>query len=59
VSCRIDVATGEDLSELIASADALVAADAGRHDPTATDLTWAARTGASTVTTYKPRGRVS
>jgi GNAT superfamily N-acetyltransferase len=47
---RIEVATHDDLSEIVASAEALVAADAGRYDPTATDLTWAARTGSAYAT---------
>jgi ribosomal protein S18 acetylase RimI-like enzyme len=42
---RIEVARHDDISEIIASADALVATDAGRYDPTATDLSWATRTG--------------
>jgi hypothetical protein len=42
VPSRIEVATRSDISEVIASADALVATDAGRYDPTATDLNWAA-----------------
>jgi ribosomal protein S18 acetylase RimI-like enzyme len=46
----IDVATRDDLAGIIASADALVATDAGRYDPTATDLGWAARTGTGYAT---------
>jgi len=45
VPIRIDVATRGDISQIVASADALVATDAGRYDPSATDLGWAARTG--------------
>jgi hypothetical protein len=41
----VDVATHDDISEILASADALVATDAGRYDPGATNLGWAARTG--------------
>lgn len=44
---RIEVARHDDMSEVIASADALVATDAGRYDPTATDLSWATRTGST------------
>lgn len=47
---RIDVATHDDLSQIIASADALVATDAGRYDPNATDLDWATRTGSAYAT---------
>jgi GNAT superfamily N-acetyltransferase len=50
VPSRIDVATPDDIAEIIASADALVATDAGRYDPTATDLDWAARTGSAYAT---------
>ena len=41
----VEVATHDDIPEIIASADALVATDAGRYDAAGTDLGWAARTG--------------
>jgi ribosomal protein S18 acetylase RimI-like enzyme len=41
----IEAATHADIPEIIASADALVASDAGRYDPGATNLGWAAQTG--------------
>jgi len=44
---RIDVATAADSEALLASAEALVAADAGRFDPDGTDLGWRARSGAA------------
>ena len=44
---RIDEATAADSVAFLASADALVAADAGRFDPDATDLGWSARSGAA------------
>jgi GNAT superfamily N-acetyltransferase len=47
VPSRVEVATGDDVSEIIASANALVATDAGRYDAGATDLTWAARSGSA------------
>jgi GNAT superfamily N-acetyltransferase len=50
MAIRIEVATHDDIPEIIASADALVATDAGRYDPTATDLGWAARTGLAYAT---------
>jgi len=50
VPIRVDVATRDDISEIIASADALVATDAGRYDPDATDLGWAVRTGSAYAT---------
>jgi len=50
VSVHIEGATRDDLAEIIASADALVASDAGHHDPAATDLTRATRTGSASAT---------
>ncbi len=47
---RVEVATRDDISQIIASADALVATDAGRYDPDSTDLNWAARTGSAYAT---------
>jgi hypothetical protein len=38
VSIVISVATKDDIPEILASADALVATDAGVHDPAATNL---------------------
>jgi GNAT superfamily N-acetyltransferase len=45
VTIRTCVATTADISEILASADALVATDAGRHDAAATNLGWAGQTG--------------
>jgi GNAT superfamily N-acetyltransferase len=45
VTIRIDTATTDDIPDILASADALVAADAGVHDAAATNLGWAAETG--------------
>ncbi len=50
MSIRVEAASPGDISEIIASADALVATDAGRYDPAATDLSWAARTGSAYAT---------
>ena len=50
VPIRVEVATRDHISQIIASADALVATDAGRYDPDATDLSWAARTGSAYAT---------
>lgn len=44
---RIDVATTEDTEAFLASAVALVTADAGRYDADATDVNWAVRSGAT------------
>ncbi|GAA4038848.1 GNAT family N-acetyltransferase [Nonomuraea soli] len=41
----IERATNDDIDEFLRSAIALVAEDAGRHDPDATDLGWADRSG--------------
>jgi GNAT superfamily N-acetyltransferase len=46
---RIDVATAADTAAVLASAIALVATDAGRYDPDATDVDWAERSGAAYV----------
>jgi len=56
VPTRIEVATPDDLFEIIASADALVATDAGRYDPDATDLGWAALTGSAYATSLLADG---
>jgi GNAT superfamily N-acetyltransferase len=45
MAVTIDVATYEDIPAVLASADALVATDAGQYDAGATDLDWAAKTG--------------
>jgi GNAT superfamily N-acetyltransferase len=50
VSIRVDVATHDDLADIIACADALVATDAGRYDPAGTDLNWAERGGSAYAT---------
>ncbi|MFB9237677.1 GNAT family N-acetyltransferase [Plantactinospora siamensis] len=42
---HIDVATPADTGAFLASAVALVATDAARYDPDATDVTWSERTG--------------
>jgi GNAT superfamily N-acetyltransferase len=45
VTIRINTATRGDIPGILASADALVATDAGLHDPAATNLGWAHETG--------------
>lgn len=45
MTIRTSAATPDDVAEILASADALVAADAGWHDAAATNLDWAAQTG--------------
>jgi GNAT superfamily N-acetyltransferase len=47
VAIRIDTATARDLADIVASAAALVAADAGRFDPAATNVDWAAMDGSA------------
>jgi GNAT superfamily N-acetyltransferase len=50
VTIRISVATPEDIPGILASAEALVATDAGQHDAAATNLGWAAQTGVAYCT---------
>jgi GNAT superfamily N-acetyltransferase len=45
VRIRIGAATADDIPDILASVDALVAADAGLHDAAATNLGWASETG--------------
>jgi GNAT superfamily N-acetyltransferase len=45
VTIRISAATADDLPEIVASVDALVATDAGAHNAAATNLQWAAENG--------------
>jgi len=45
VTIRIGTATLDDIPDILASADALVATDAGVHDAAATNLGWASETG--------------
>jgi GNAT superfamily N-acetyltransferase len=45
VTIRISTATADDIPDILSSADALVATDAGLHDAAATNLGWAAETG--------------
>jgi ribosomal protein S18 acetylase RimI-like enzyme len=45
VKISVTTAAPGDIPELLASAAALVAADAGQHDATATNLGWAAQAG--------------
>ena len=47
MAIRIDTATARDLSDIVASAAALVAADAARFDPAATNVDWAAMDGSA------------
>jgi GNAT superfamily N-acetyltransferase len=47
VAIRIDTATPDDLADIVASAAALVATDAARFDPSATNVDWAAYDGSS------------
>jgi GNAT superfamily N-acetyltransferase len=50
VTIRTSAATPGDIPDILASADALVATDAGRHDAAATNLGWAAQTGVAYCT---------
>lgn len=45
VTIQISNATADDIPDILASADALVATDAAVHDPAATNLGWATETG--------------
>ncbi len=45
MTIRINTATRDDIPEILASADALVTTDAGRHDAAATNRRWASETG--------------
>jgi GNAT superfamily N-acetyltransferase len=45
MTIRIDTATTDDLAEIVASMDALIATDAGAHDAAATNLGWASEGG--------------
>jgi GNAT superfamily N-acetyltransferase len=45
VTIRISTATTDDLPEIVASVDALVATDGGAHNAAATNLHWAAENG--------------
>ena len=45
MTIRIGTATSDDIPDILASADALVATDAGVHDAAATNLGWASETG--------------
>jgi GNAT superfamily N-acetyltransferase len=47
VTIWIGMATADDIPDILASADALVATDAGLHDAAATNLSWASETGAA------------
>ncbi len=50
MTIRVDRATSKDFAELLASADALIATDAARYDPEATNLDWAAQAGTAYCT---------
>jgi GNAT superfamily N-acetyltransferase len=56
VTIRIDTATTDDVPEIVASADALVATDAGAHDAAATNLDWAAEGGIAYYTSLLADG---
>lgn len=45
MTIRTSTATTDDLPEIVASVDALFAADAGVHNPAATNLRWASENG--------------
>lgn len=45
MTIRIGTATADDIPDILASVDALVATDAGSHDAAATNLGWASETG--------------
>jgi GNAT superfamily N-acetyltransferase len=50
VTIQISTATTDDLPEIIASVDALVATDGGAHNVAATNLRWAAENGSGYYT---------
>ena len=50
MTIRVRTATADDIPDILASADALVATDAGVHDTAATNLGWAAETGVAYCT---------
>jgi GNAT superfamily N-acetyltransferase len=56
VTIRISTATADDIPDILASADALVATDAGVHDAAATNLGWAAETGTGYCTSLLASG---
>jgi ribosomal protein S18 acetylase RimI-like enzyme len=45
VTIRIGTATADDIPDVLASVDALIATDAGVHDAAGTNLGWASETG--------------
>lgn len=53
---RISAATADDIPEILASAAALVATDAGWHDAAATNIGWAAQTGLAYCTSLLASG---
>lgn len=56
MTIRIGTATADDIPDILASADALVATDAGLHDATATNLAWAAESGIAYCTSLLASG---
>ena len=56
MAIRIDTATPGDLADIVASAAALVAADAARFDPAATNVDWAASDGSAYASALLARG---
>jgi ribosomal protein S18 acetylase RimI-like enzyme len=56
MTIRISTATTGDIPDILASADALVATDAGVHDAAATSLGWAAETGIGYCTSLLASG---
>lgn len=56
MTIRIDTATADDIPEIVASADALVATDAGAHNAAATNLHWAAESGIAYYTSLLADG---
>jgi GNAT superfamily N-acetyltransferase len=45
MTIRINTATSDDVPEIVASVDALIATDAGAHNAAATNLRWASESG--------------
>jgi ribosomal protein S18 acetylase RimI-like enzyme len=50
VTIWVGTATADDIPDILASADALVAMDAGVHDAAGTNVGWASETGVAYVT---------
>ncbi len=56
MTIRISAATTDDLPEIVASVDALIATDAGAHNAAATNLRWASESGIAYYTSLLANG---